>query len=111
MKKRSLGMMFLLMIITFGIYGLVWVVKTKGEMVSQGAEIPTAWLIIVPIVNLWWIWKWCQGVEKVTNGKLSAAVALLLYLILNQFFGIGSLVIQDAFNKVAPGGLPQARVA
>jgi uncharacterized protein DUF4234 len=110
MKQRSIGICILLTIVTFGIYGLVWIVKTKGEMVNMGADIPTAWLIIIPIVNIWWLWKWCQGVERVTNGKLSAPVALLIWIFLNQLFGIGLAIIQDAFNK-APAQLPQARVA
>jgi hypothetical protein len=76
-------------------------------MVAQGADIPTAWLIIVPIANLYWYWKWCQGVERVTNGKLSAPVAIILSLLLSI---IGMAIIQDAFNKSA-AALPQARVA
>lgn len=43
----------LLPLITFGIYQIVWYVKTKNEMNQLGATIPTAWLVIVPIVNIW----------------------------------------------------------
>ena len=52
MKKRNPIAVLLLPFITFGIYAIVWMVKTKGEMVAKGAEIPTAWLIIIPLVNL-----------------------------------------------------------
>jgi len=107
MKNRSIGAMVILTIVTFGIYLLVWLVKTKGEMVNQGAEIPTAWLLIVPIASIYWLWKWCQGVEKITNGKLSAPVALILMWLLAI---IGPFIIQDAFNK-SPAALPVARVA
>src|SRR4030095_14203484 len=51
MNKRSVVGVILLSIITFGIYALVWFVKTKGEMVKHGAAIPPAWLLIVPIAN------------------------------------------------------------
>jgi hypothetical protein len=108
MQKRSVAAVIILTIITFGIYALVWLVKTKGEMVKQGADIPTAWLLIVPVVSIYWTWKWCGGVEKVTNGKLTQVIALILMLLLGL---IGMAIIQDAFNKSAPGELPQARVA
>jgi len=109
MKNRSVAMVVILTIVTLGIYALVWHVKTKGEMVSMGADIPTAWLLIVPIASIYWYWKWCQGVEKVTNGKLSAPVAFLLSLILGI---IGMAIIQSTFNSsAAQQQLPQARVA
>ena len=68
MENRSLGKVFLLTLVTFGLYGIYWEVKTKGEMNARGATIPTAWLILVPFVNIWWMWKYCEGVEHVTGG-------------------------------------------
>jgi len=46
MEHRSPIMVFFVSLITFGIYGLVWYVKTKNEMNAKGAQIPTAWLLI-----------------------------------------------------------------
>ncbi|MCE9578941.1 MAG: DUF4234 domain-containing protein [Deltaproteobacteria bacterium] len=106
MKQRSIGMMILLTFVTLFIYPIVWMVKTKGEMTSQGAEIPSAWLMIVPFANIYFMWKWCGGVEHVTKGKLSQVVAFLVQVLL---FGIGMLIIQDAFNKVSRQPLPQAQ--
>jgi len=112
MNKRSVVAVILLSIITFGIYALVWFVKTKGEMVKTGADIPTAWLLIVPIANLYWQWKWAGGVEHVTRGKMSQAVAFILVFLLGL---IGMAIIQSSFNKAIDEGvggqLPQARVA
>jgi len=98
MKQRSPIAVFLLPFITFGIYSLVWMVKTKGEMNSKGATIPTAWLIIIPFVNIWWMWEYCVGVEKVTNEKMNGAIAFLLLFLTGM---IGQAIIQDSFNKVA----------
>lgn len=115
MTKRSPGMVLVLTIVTLGIYGIVWMVKTKNEMVSAGADIPTAWLIIIPIANLYWMWKFSAGVEHVTGGKMSGVMAFIGLLLLNQFFFIGTLWIQSELNKAidrgAPGQLPMARVA
>jgi len=98
MQQRSFVAVLLLGFVTFGIYAIYWLVKTKEEMVSKGADIPTAWLIIIPIANLWWMWKYSEGVEKVTNGGMSGAVAFLLLFVLGP---IGMAILQSSFNKVS----------
>ena len=97
MENRSPIGVIVLTLVTCGIYGIVWLVKTKGEMVALGAEIPTAWLLIVPFANLYWYWKYSQGVEKVTDGKMGGVIAFIL-LVLLGFIGAG--IIQDSFNKI-----------
>jgi hypothetical protein len=103
MTQRSPIAVFFLPAITLGIYGLIWFVKTKDEMNGQGAEIPTAWLLLVPIANLYWIWKFAEGVGKVTRGDTSGGLALVLLLLLGN---IGMAVIQSSLNKraLAPAG-------
>ncbi len=101
MKHRSPIAVFFLPFVTFGIYGLVWEVKTKVEMKRLGADIPTAWLIIVPIINIYWLWKYSMGVEKVTNEKISGIMAFVLLILLGP---IGMAIIQNDFNNVAASG-------
>jgi hypothetical protein len=110
MTKRSVVAVILLSIVTLGIYALVWMVKTKGEMVKCGADIPTAWLLIVPIASIYWSWKFAGGVEHVTRGKMSQVIAFILMFVLGL---IGMAIIQAELNKAegTPGALPQARVA
>lgn len=96
MKNRSLVAMVLLTIVTLGIYEIYWSVKTKGEMNALGATIPTAWLIIVPLVNIWWLWKYSEGVGKVTGEKLQPVLAFILLFLLDI---IGMMVIQHYFNQ------------
>ncbi len=103
MKNRNPWAVFFLSIITFGIYGIVWFVKTKEEMKAQGADIPTAWLIIVPFVSIWWLWKYSKGVDLVTKSEYSAPVALLLLWFLGS---IGMAIIQVGFNKVGGAAAP-----
>ena len=98
MQHRDPIMVILLSIITFGIYSLFWYVTTKNEMNAKGAQIPTAWLIIIPFVNIWWYWKFCEGVELVTNKGMGVAVAFLLLWLLGI---IGEAIIQNELNKVA----------
>ena len=98
MKHRSVLSVVLLSIFTLGIYTIVWLVKTKREMNSVGAEIPTAWWLIVPIGNIWWTYKYGQGVEKVTKGKVNAILAFVLFYLL---WIIGMAILQSEYNKLA----------
>ena len=98
MQKRNPLLVFFLSIVTLGIYALVWYVKTKREMNTKGAQIPTAWLIIIPIANLYWLWKFSEGVEMVTNKEMSAGVTFLLVFLLCV---IGMAIVQSSLNKVA----------
>jgi hypothetical protein len=97
MTKRSPVAVFILPLVTFGIYALVWSVKTKNEMNSKGASIPTAWLLIVPIANLFWLWKFSKGVETVTRNGLSGVVSFILLLLLGC---IGMAVVQSKLNTI-----------
>jgi cytochrome c biogenesis factor len=112
MNKRSVVMVIVLTIVTFGIYNLIWFVKTKNEMNSVGADIPTAWLIIVPIANIWWMWRWSGGVELATRGKMSQVIAFILVFLLGL---IGVAIVQAELNKAIdqgmPSQIPRARVA
>lgn len=98
MKQRSPAAVFFLSLITFGIYAFVWHVKTKGELNRLGADIPTAWLLIIPLANLYWIWKYAEGVEHVSGGKISAVLALILLLLLSI---VGIAILQSEYNKLA----------
>jgi hypothetical protein len=112
MKQRSVAGVIILSLVTFGIYALIWHVKTKNEMNDAGADIPSALLLIVPFANIYWIWKWCTGIEHITHEKMTAPVAFLLHVMLPL---IGMAILQDTMNKAVmrglPSQLPQARIA
>lgn len=97
MQKRNPMTVALLPFVTFGIYGIYWYVKTKGEMNAKGAKIPTALLLIIPIANVFWLWKYSEAVEHITGGKMQGIVAFLLFLFIGP---IGIYMVQDAFNKL-----------
>lgn len=103
MRNRSVVMVIILSFITFGIYPLYWMVSTKEEMNQLGADIPTGWLIIIPFVNIWWMWKYSQGVDHVSRGKLSGAVTFLLLWLLGV---IGMAIVQATFNDIRPANQP-----
>ena len=97
MKQRNPIAVFLLPFITLGIYSWYWLVKTKGEMNKLGESIPTAWIWLIPFVGvIWWLWKYSEGVERVTNEKLGGILSFVLLFLLGN---IGNAIIQDTFNK------------
>jgi hypothetical protein len=108
MTQRSPLAVFFLVPITLGIYSLVWLVKTKEEMNQRGAQIPTAWFLIIPILNLVWVWRYCQGVARVTNEEMSAGLALILLLLTGN---IGMAIVQSTFNKRQLVSAPAAPLA
>lgn len=106
MKNRNPVAVFLLGLVTLGFYSWYWAVKTKGEMNKLGTNIPTAWIWLIPIVGtIWWYWKYSEGVEHVTQGKMSGVLSFILLWLLS---GIGQAILQDSFNKVsgAPAAAP-----
>lgn len=105
MKNRNPIAVALLPLVTFGIYAIYWQVKTKGELNSKGTNIPTAWLIIIPFVNIWWLWKYSEGVEQVTGEKMSAVLAFILLWLLGS---IGAAIVQNTYNQLdgAPAASP-----
>jgi hypothetical protein len=97
MSNRNPLSVFFLSFITCGIYGLVWYVKTKEEMNELGAEIPTAWIWLIPFFgSIYWIWKYAEGVDLVTEGRMSSLVAFVLLV----FTPVGQPIVQSAFNKI-----------
>ena len=98
MQNRDPIKVILFSIITLGIYYIVWLVTTKNQMNTKGAQIPTAWLLIIPLVNIWWYWKFSEGVELVTNKEMQTVIAFMLLYLLSI---IGGAIIQNELNKVA----------
>lgn len=100
MKNRNIVAVLVLFIITLGIYGLYWFIKTRRELVDRGASIPTTILIIIPIANLYYLYMWSMGAAKVLKKENMFGYLLTILMILIS--PIGALVAQNEFNKV-PG--------
>ena len=62
--ERNVFLIYLFTFLTLGIYGIYWMVSTKNELNKFGADIPTGWLIVVPIANIYWIYKYCEGFSE-----------------------------------------------
>jgi len=94
MTKQNPITVFVLSFVTAGIYYLFWLAKTRADLVRGGAQIPTAWLIIVPLAAYWFLWVLAGETSKVT-GKPAINTFLLLLLL----GGIGAAVVQSEINS------------
>ena len=79
-KKRSPVLVFLFSILTLGIYYTYWIIVTKDMLNKKGADIPTAWLLIIPFVNWYWLYRFAKGFSKVVMKDNSPGIWFLILL-------------------------------
>lgn len=97
LTQRSIGTMILLMIVTLGIYILYWLAVTKKELNQLGAQIPTAWLIIIPFANIYFLYAFAKGFATTIIKDSNQSVAYFLLLIF--LLPIGELICQSNINE------------
>ena len=98
--KRDPIVMAILILITFGIYTLYWFVKTKRELNNAGAEIPTAWLLIIPFANIYWIYQFAYAFSKFVL-KRNDKDTIVYFVLLVLLEPIGQIICQVKMNKAA----------
>jgi hypothetical protein len=90
-KHRSLLGVFLLNCITLTLYQIYWFFITKTEMnvVNSGRDkVPFFLWFFVPIVNIWWFYRYCRGMEVVTKGAINKWAAFFLPVIIGVVVGV-----------------------
>ncbi|MGM5484593.1 MAG: DUF4234 domain-containing protein [Nanobdellota archaeon] len=97
-KKRNILLVYVLTFITLFIYGIVWSVKTKNEINKLGGNIPTAWLIIIPIANLFWLYKYAESFSKKVKGDNNNVLWFLLFALIGI---VTPAIVQSELNKHA----------
>lgn len=106
MQQRNVLFATLIMLVPL-VGGLIWLfgwlLPTKNEMNQKfNAGIPHGILLIVPIANLYWLWKYAGAASKV-HGKLSPVAGFLVFFIAP----LAGYLHQSGFNEAgARGGAP-----
>ena len=80
-KVRNRFLVYLFGFFTFGLYFWYWMVSTKNDINSQGGEIPTAWLLIIPIANIFWVYKYCESFANNIKKDNNPILWFILYLL------------------------------
>ncbi len=97
-KHRNVFLVYIFGIITLGIYFIYWMVSTKNELNSLGGEIPTAWLLIIPIANLYWIYKYCEAFAEKVKKDNNTLLWFVLYILIGIII---PAIVQVELNKLA----------
>ncbi len=79
--KRDLLQTILLTIVTFGFYSIYWSVVTKRELNRAGGNVPNAFLIVVPFVNLYFWYRYAQAYTKIVLRNNDSSEVNLSFLI------------------------------
>ena len=62
----------------------------------MGATIPTAWLLLLTGLGVYWFFKWCRAVSYVTNRRTTTGAAFIFSMIPI----IGIILLKSEFNQV-----------
>ena len=97
-KHRNVFLVYLFGLLTFGLYFLYWIISTKNDINSLGGDIPTGWLLIVPIANIYWIYKYCENFSEKVKKDNNPILWFILYLLVGV---IMPAIVQTELNKSA----------
>ena len=91
--------MALLLIFTFGIYGIYWFWKTQRELEKKyKVKLPHPILIIIPIANFYWLYRYCEAFSNKVRKDKSPLLWFLLFILVPI---VPPLIIQSEYNKIA----------
>ena len=111
-QRRSIALAVILTIVTFGIYGIYWMIRINDE-VNQLANEPEATsgglvflftLITCGIYGFYWLYKMGERCDAITGEWNSSRPILYLILGLIGFSIISYALIQDSINRCLPMG-------
>jgi len=88
-----------------GAVGRIWVwcvVQPIEEMKARGIQLPTTWPYFAPFGCYGWLWKFCRGIEIITDRRMRAGGAFCLVFFLGIIgMIIIRVIIRDTLSKVA----------
>ena len=97
LKLRNVVSVYILGILTLGIYFIYWYVKTKREINENfGASIPTCWLLIIPIANIYWMYKYAEAYSIYVKRDNNTILWALLFILIGI---ITPALVQIELNK------------
>jgi uncharacterized membrane protein YidH (DUF202 family) len=52
MKYRNIVFVFIMSIVTLGIYDIYWAFSTRDELVKKRQDVPSPWIVLLPLLGL-----------------------------------------------------------
>jgi UDP-N-acetylmuramyl pentapeptide phosphotransferase/UDP-N-acetylglucosamine-1-phosphate transferase len=104
LKLRNVVLVYILGIITLGIYFIYWYVKTKREINENfGAAISTCWLLIIPIANIYWMYRYAEAYAYYVKRDSNTTLWALLFILISI---ITPALVQIELNKYVGKTIP-----
>ena len=104
----NLGMHVVLLLLTFGVWYLIWIYRMTGylnRVKDEQPRNPTNQLLLcifVPFYTVWWAYQSAQRIDKLAAAKGIASDLSMLCLILAIFVGVvPPILMQDKINAIA----------
>lgn len=103
----NLGMHVVLLLLTFGVWYLIWIYRMTGylnRVKDEQPRNPTNQLLLcifVPFYTVWWVYQSAQRIDKLAATKGIASDLSMLCLILAIFVGVvPPILMQDKINAI-----------
>lgn len=103
----NLGMHVVLLLLTFGVWYLIWIYRMTGYLnraEDEQPRNPTNQLLLcifVPFYTVWWVYQSAQRIDKLAAAKGIASDLSMLCLILAIFVGVvPPILMQDKINAI-----------
>ena len=82
------------------VWHLVWLIKTKGELTKLGADIPSSWLLVVPLMNFYFLYRYFTEIERLSRKAVKLKTLFVAFCIL-----FGTMVILSPVALPGPSAL------
>lgn len=97
--KRDPVLVLVLFFVTCGLYSIYWFWVTQDEINRVGGDIPHPILLLIPLANLYFLWKYSECFAKYVLRKEDQMIVYFLLFIVIGF--VGMFLAQTEFNKLA----------
>ena len=98
-KNRNIALVYIYGILTLGIYFIYWGISTKNEINDEfKTDIPTGWLLIIPIANIYWLYRYTEAFVTKVKGDDDTALWFILFWLVGI---IMPWIVQSELNKLA----------
>ncbi|MCG3253960.1 MAG: DUF4234 domain-containing protein [Candidatus Heimdallarchaeota archaeon] len=96
-QERDPIMTIVLIMCTCGIYALYWLFQTSKELIELKAELPELWFIIIPGLNLYFMYKYLEEWHRIVKYEQDFMMVLLIAFV---FSPIVIYWVQIELNKL-----------
>jgi len=97
-SKRNIAMIYILTIVTFGIYGIIWLYYVHKDIQALGGELPSFILALIPIASIYYLYRLALEFAKVVGEEDKGLTYFLIFMLVSIAM---PFIVQSKLNKLA----------